>query len=74
MRDDDPEIIKEIKGPVLNMGSPQSKFAPALLDMVKEVLLKDSAYMERIKTHYRMFREKIDRKVPLKRRRGKIKK
>ncbi len=74
MRDDDPETIRQLQGPVLNIGSPQSELAPAILDMVKEVLLKDSAYVERIKTHYRMFRERIDKKLVLKRRRGKIKK
>jgi hypothetical protein len=73
MRDDDPEIIKELKGPCLNIGSPQSSLAPAILKLVKEVLLQDKSYIERLKTHYRMFREKVDRKLPLKRRRGKIK-
>ena len=74
MRDDSPEIIEELKGPSLNMASPQSNLAPAILELVKEALLQDKSYVERIKTHYRMFREKIDRKLPLKRRRGKTRK
>jgi len=74
MRDDSPEVIEELKGPSLNMASPQSNLAPAILELVKEALLQDKSYVERIKTHYRMFRDKIDRKLPLKRRRGKIKK
>ena len=56
------------------MASPQSNLAPAILEMVKEALLQDESYIERIKTHYGMFRDKVDRKLPLKRTRGKIKK
>ena len=74
MSDDSPEVIDELKGPSLNMASPQSDFAPALLDMVKDVLLQDESYVERIKKHYRMFRDRIDRRMRLKRTRGKIKK
>ena len=74
MGDDDPEIIKDLQGPILNMGSPQSSLAPAILEIVKDIILQDKAYIERIKTHYRMFRDKIDSKLPLKRRRGRIKK
>jgi len=73
MGDDDPEIIKALQGPILNMGSPQSSSAPAILKIVKDIILQDSAYIERIKTHYRMFRDKVDRKLLLKRRRGKKK-
>jgi hypothetical protein len=58
--DPDPELVQELKGPVLNMGSPQSVYAPALLDLCREVLLADPQYVERIKRHYAMFREKID--------------
>ena len=74
MRDDSPEVIEELKGPSLNITSPQSNLAPAILELVKEVLLQDKSYVDRIKVHYRMFREKVDRKLQLKRMRGKIKK
>jgi len=49
-------------GPALNVGSPQSSLAPALLNFVREVLLRDEAYLERIKRHYHLFRAKIDGK------------
>ena len=61
MNDDDPKIIAELQGPSLNLGSPQSRLAPALLNLVEDVLLQDDAYVERIKRHYRMFRDKIDK-------------
>jgi hypothetical protein len=74
MRDGSPEMIEELQGPILNMGSPQSSLAPAILEMVKDIALQDCAYVERIKSHYAMFRAKIDRKLRLKRRRRKIRK
>jgi len=73
----DPQMVAELMGPVLNVGSPQSELAGALLDIVRDVLLQDEAYVERIKRHYRDFRAKIDGKptaISRPRRRGKIKK
>ena len=82
MGDDDPDIIDELIGPELNLASPQSKHAHALLNLFEEVLLKDDAYIERIKRHYAMFRQEIDsqinkrdrRKKRIKRKSGKKKK
>jgi hypothetical protein len=50
----------ELKGPALNRGSPATSLAPALVELVRNVLLKDPEYVERIKRHYRMFREAVD--------------
>ncbi len=58
----DPQIIRELKGPVLNPGSPQSKYASAVLKLVKDVVLSDPAYIERLERHYQMFKEKVDPK------------
>jgi len=79
MGDDDPRAIADLMGPYLNIGSPQSELAEPLLVFVREVLLKDKAYVERIKRHYQLFRSKIDGKrtivpFPARRMRGKIKK
>ncbi len=73
MRDDDPEVIKELQGPILNMASPQSSLAPAILDLVNDIILNDRAYVERIKTHYLIYRSKVERRTSSKRRRGKLK-
>ncbi len=54
---DDPLMLAEMKGPVLNMGSPQSDLGPAILGLVRDVLLEDTAYVQRVKRHYKMFRE-----------------
>jgi len=50
----------ELKGPVLNLGSAATELAPALLELVRNVLLKDPEYVERIKGHYKMFKDKVD--------------
>lgn len=60
MKDDDPEILAELKGPILNAGSPRTELAPAILELVRKVLLVDAAYIERIKRHYQMFRARVD--------------
>ena len=57
--DDDPLLIKELKGPILNMTSYQSNIAPILLDHVSD-LLEDEKYVKRIKDHYRLFREAVE--------------
>lgn len=56
----DPLWIDELVGPVLNRGSPQSELAPAVLELIEDVVLKDRAYIRRIKRHYRMFRDRIE--------------
>ncbi len=58
---DDPYLAREMKGPILNLGSPQSRNAPAILELAANLLLTDAAYVARLQRHYAMFREKIDR-------------
>jgi uncharacterized protein YchJ len=59
MNDDDPEILAALKGPELNVGSPQSKHAPAILKLLAETVFNDHYYVQRLQTHYWMFRQKI---------------
>ncbi len=61
---DNPEMLAAMKGPALNIGSPQSELAPMLLEAVRDLLLPDPAYIERVKRHYSLFREKIGGKKP----------
>jgi hypothetical protein len=56
----DPDMADQLKGPVLNFGSPQSQNAGALLELTRELLLSDANYVGRIKRHYAIFRSKID--------------
>ncbi len=54
----DKQFAREMKGPSLSAAMvSQSRLAPALLDLFKKVLLPDEAYVDRLKRHYRMFRE-----------------
>jgi hypothetical protein len=43
----------------LNLASPQSENAPALLELFRRVLLVDPGYVARVKRHYEMFRSKV---------------
>lgn len=59
LRDDDPELISELRGPVLNRLSQQSPLAPVLLEVVAEMVLSDEAYSARLKRHYRLFKKAL---------------
>lgn len=65
----DPHAVAEHKGPMLNMGSPHTAQAPAILEIARELLLRDPDYVARVKRHYDLFRGKIDGKGSGKRRR-----
>ena len=58
---DDADVLKELKGPALNTASPQSELAPALLKQIAHIL-QDRHYVDRLKRHYRMFKDAVDNK------------
>ncbi|MBP1994305.1 SEC-C metal-binding domain-containing protein [Paenibacillus eucommiae] len=57
--DKNEELIMELKGPCLNTWSPQSSYAQELLTIIKDVVLKDAEYINRLKKHYDMLKRKI---------------
>ena len=59
--DDHPDVVHQVKGPILNLGSPQSEHAPEILRMIEEVVLQDPAYVERLRAHYDLFRRHVDK-------------
>ncbi len=61
MGDDDPAVIDSLVGIGLNLSSPQSNFAQALLEKIDFVLKNDIEYLNRIKKHYQLFRAEIDK-------------
>jgi hypothetical protein len=63
-RNTDPTVIKDLMGPVLNQMSPQSELAPELLQLCIDILLRDKSYIQRVKRHYSMMREKVDKPKP----------
>jgi len=56
----DRQAVKDMHGIHLSNSSRQSEIAPAVLQMVTECALRDSAYVDRIKRHYKLFRAKVD--------------
>lgn len=57
-----PNMIKDLKGPVLNLASAQSRLAPALLKQI-QVVLQDKSYIERLKRHYKLFKDDIKKEA-----------
>ena len=60
----DKEGARGLAGPILNPMSPETALAPHLLALFKQVLLKDADYIERVKRHYKMFRDEIESHSP----------
>lgn len=64
------EDITMLQKPNLNLGSPQSRHADAILQLFIDTLLPQTLYIERVKRHYKLFRATVDRpRNPLLRRR-----
>ncbi len=61
MGEDDPRVIDTLVGLSLNLASPQSEFAQALLRKIDMVLKNDISYVKRLKEHYKIFRAEIDK-------------
>lgn len=59
--ENDKSIIKDLKGPSLNSASRQTKYAPELLEVIKNVVLKDEDYVDRLKEHYKIFKQNIEK-------------
>lgn len=55
-------VVSEMMGLGLNSESQQSEIAPVLLAPIRDLLLDDPAYVERLKRHYQIFKEKVDPK------------
>jgi len=61
MGDNDPNVIDSLVGLGLNLSSPQSKFARALLKKIELVIKNDADFVKRIRKHYKLFRAEIDK-------------
>ncbi|HLK67753.1 MAG TPA: hypothetical protein VKU19_30185 [Bryobacteraceae bacterium] len=51
----------ELQGPTLDPLAPQSELSPALLELFCRIVLPSPGYIDRLKRHYQMFRETVDR-------------
>lgn len=52
--------IKMLQGPILNLGSPETALSTVVLDLFKQILLPDPVYTDRVKRHYKLFRDKVE--------------
>ena len=60
---EDPLMIAKMQKPTLNLGSPQTDLADNILKLFSQALLHDTGYIERVKQHYKMFRNKINKQT-----------
>jgi hypothetical protein len=51
-------------GPFLDPLHPQPKYAADLLDLVRDLLLSDPAYVARLERHYHMMKQKTAKSAP----------
>lgn len=56
----DINIINDMRGPSLNSASRQTKYAPELLEVIENVVLQDEDYVDRLKKHYEIFKQKLE--------------
>ncbi|MDQ6763253.1 MAG: hypothetical protein M3015_11580 [Bacteroidota bacterium] len=61
MRSNDKTEARKLMKPLLNELSFQSVYARKILSMFNSVLLPSTSYLARVKTHYKLFREIVDR-------------
>jgi hypothetical protein len=52
-------INEEIIGPGLDPFNSQSLFSEKILEVFKDTLFKDAAYLQRVKKHYELFRQTL---------------
>ncbi len=57
----DETLLDNLKGPALNLGSPETDLAQPLLEVVSELLRTDEGYTTRIQEHYHLFRSHVER-------------
>jgi len=60
---DEPDMAPDVKGPTLELTGQHTEYSEVLLKLFKEVVLKDDVFIERLKRHYKMFKEEIGRNV-----------
>lgn len=56
------DVIHSFKGPALTLGR-HSNYAPTLLELFTEVIIEDDSYVERLKKHYKLFKNEINKRA-----------
>ena len=55
----DDDLAEDVKGPILELGGICTKYSNDLLTLFKEVMLNDKVFIERLKRHYKMFKQSL---------------
>lgn len=55
----DKDIGKHMKGPVLELTGVHTKYSERALILFKEFIKQDEVFLERLKKHYKMFKEAL---------------
>lgn len=51
------ELVKDVKGPILELTGQQTAYSKTLLELFEKVMLTDALFIERLKRHYTMFKK-----------------
>ncbi len=62
LMEENPLMIAKMQIPTLNLTSPQTDLADDILKLFSQALWSDTGYIERVKQHYKMFRNTINKK------------
>lgn len=56
------DLAKYAKGPVLELTAKYTEYSEAILELFKKVAVVDASFMERLKRHYKMFKNSDNKK------------
>ena len=53
----DKSLAPDLKGPILELGGVYTKYSEKILALFKEFMMLDKVFLERLKRHYKMFKD-----------------
>lgn len=56
---DDKSMANDLKGPILELAGIRTKYSENALKLFKEVMVDDHIFIERLKSHYKMFKDAL---------------
>ena len=55
----DKSLAKDMKGPILELLGVSTKYSEKILALFKEFMMRDTVFIERLKRHYKMFKDAL---------------
>jgi len=55
----DKSLVSDLKGPILELGGVSTKYSEKILLLFKEFIMQDKFFIERVKRHYKMFKDAL---------------